>query len=191
MYTMSIHRGRQPVRERVRNPDSATRVRVADRIWIAVALLHQSHPSRTGFSKNEIRQKIEEEGLADDVERGTINAHLNEHCVANMPPSSGKYRMLYETGSNNLRLYRPSDPTHPARAQLRRASKVIPRERDIPERYLSLLAWYTNWVKRFEPTQQKASWEDDPLIRLIGSGKHIWADEHADEYVLNLRREDR
>ena len=23
----------------------------------------------------------------------------------------------------------------------------------------------------------------DPLIRLIGSGKHIWADEHADEYV--------
>ncbi len=32
-------------------------------------------------------------------------------------------------------------------------------------------------------------WEDDPLIRLIGSGKHIWADEHADEYVENLRRE--
>jgi hypothetical protein len=28
-----------------------------------------------------------------------------------------------------------------------------------------------------------------PLLRLIGSGKHIWADEHADEYVENLRRE--
>ncbi|MFP5235994.1 MAG: hypothetical protein ACLGSD_08820 [Acidobacteriota bacterium] len=34
------------------------------------------------------------------------------------------------------------------------------------------------------------NYEDDPLIRLIGSGKHIWADEHADEYVENLRRED-
>ncbi len=33
-------------------------------------------------------------------------------------------------------------------------------------------------------------WEDDPLIRLIGSGREIWADEHADEYVENLRRED-
>lgn len=33
-------------------------------------------------------------------------------------------------------------------------------------------------------------WEDDPLIQLIGSGKHIWADEHADEYVERLRRED-
>jgi hypothetical protein len=37
---------------------------------------------------------------------------------------------------------------------------------------------------------QAPNYEDDPLIRLIGSGKHIWADEHADEYVENLRRED-
>jgi hypothetical protein len=34
------------------------------------------------------------------------------------------------------------------------------------------------------------NYDDDPLLRLIGSGKHIWADEHADEYVENLRRED-
>lgn len=34
------------------------------------------------------------------------------------------------------------------------------------------------------------NFDGDPLIRLIGSGKHIWADEHADEYVENLRRED-
>jgi hypothetical protein len=27
------------------------------------------------------------------------------------------------------------------------------------------------------------------LLRLRGSGRHIWADEHADEYVENLRRE--
>jgi hypothetical protein len=34
------------------------------------------------------------------------------------------------------------------------------------------------------------NYDNDPLLRLIGSGKHIWADEHADEYVENLRRED-
>jgi hypothetical protein len=29
--------------------------------------------------------------------------------------------------------------------------------------------------------------DDDPLLRLIGSGKDLWADEHADEYVRRLR----
>jgi hypothetical protein len=29
----------------------------------------------------------------------------------------------------------------------------------------------------------------DPLLALWGSGKHIWADEHADEYVANLRKD--
>ena len=29
--------------------------------------------------------------------------------------------------------------------------------------------------------------DDDPLLRLFGSGKDLWADEHADEYVRRLR----
>ncbi len=29
--------------------------------------------------------------------------------------------------------------------------------------------------------------DDDPLLQLIGSGKDLWADEHADEYVRRLR----
>jgi hypothetical protein len=29
----------------------------------------------------------------------------------------------------------------------------------------------------------------DPLLALCGSGKEIWADEHADEYVANLRKD--
>ena len=28
----------------------------------------------------------------------------------------------------------------------------------------------------------------DPLLRLIGSGKDLWADEHADEYVRRIRQ---
>ena len=181
--------GHRTGRGRLRKAALPTRVRIADRIWIATALLHQTHPSRADFSKNEIRQQIADETLADDVERGTINAHLNEHCVANVAPSSGKYRMLYQTELGNLRLFRSGDPTHPARSQLRAASKVIPRQQEIPERYLPLLGWYTNWVKEFVPPEPRPSWEDDPLIGLVGSGKHIWADEHADEYVDRLREE--
>jgi hypothetical protein len=29
--------------------------------------------------------------------------------------------------------------------------------------------------------------DDDPLLKLYGDGKDLWADEHADEYVLRLR----
>jgi hypothetical protein len=29
--------------------------------------------------------------------------------------------------------------------------------------------------------------ENDPLLALRGSGKDLWADEHADEYVRRLR----
>ncbi len=31
--------------------------------------------------------------------------------------------------------------------------------------------------------------ERDPLLALIGSGKDLWADEHADEYVRRLRED--
>lgn len=29
--------------------------------------------------------------------------------------------------------------------------------------------------------------ENDPLLALRGSGKELWADEHADDYVRRLR----
>jgi hypothetical protein len=29
--------------------------------------------------------------------------------------------------------------------------------------------------------------DDDPLLQLYGSGKDLWVDEHADEYVRGLR----
>jgi len=31
--------------------------------------------------------------------------------------------------------------------------------------------------------------QSDPLLALRGSGKHLWADEHADEYVRRLRED--
>jgi hypothetical protein len=69
---------------------------LADRIWIAVALLHQESPLRDGFTKDEIRHKLRETGLMVGLKAGSVAAHLKEHMVANVPPSSTKYRMLYE-----------------------------------------------------------------------------------------------
>jgi len=31
--------------------------------------------------------------------------------------------------------------------------------------------------------------ETDPLLSAIGIAKDLWADEHADEYVANLRKD--
>ena len=161
---------------------------ITDRIWIATALLHREFCLRNDFKKDEIRKKMEEEGLTEGIERSTLSAHLDQHCVANVPPSSGKYRMLYETTpGGNLRLFRPGDLTHPSRVPRRKPSKIVPRREQILQRYWPLLDWYETWSKETHAPDAPLNWEDDPLIRLIGSGKHIWADEHADEYVNRLR----
>ena len=44
----------------------------------------------------------------------------------------------------------------------------------------ALMNWYTNWRIRHKL-------QSDPLLALRGTGKHPWADEHADEYVQRLR----
>lgn len=162
---------------------------LADRLWIAVALLHQMFPDREDFSKDEIRRKLDESGLANKTERSSVNAHLKQHLVANVRPSTTKkYRMLFETHPGRLRLFRPGDFVAHER-QFHLHPKYAPNREDLPSKYNPLLDWYDSWSNGYQ-SAVAANWEDDPLIRLIGSGKHIWADEHADEYVENLRRED-
>jgi hypothetical protein len=46
-----------------------------------------------------------------------------------------------------------------------------------------------NWFKNWFVARSKSTAADDPLLALRGSGRHIWANEHADEYIDNLRRE--
>jgi hypothetical protein len=163
---------------------SGTDLLLADRIWLAVAMLHQEFPSREDFTTEEIRAKLRDKGLFEGMKPSSIAAHLKQHLIANLPPSSTGYRMLFQTHTGNLRLYRPGDPT-----DLNRRSKYMPKREEIPQSYHPILDWYEEWSRQ-SPSREKPNWEDDPLIKLIGSGKHIWADEHADEYVENLRRED-
>ncbi len=88
--------------------------------------------------------------------------------------------MLYETAGGRRRLYRPGDPHNYARD----GAKSTPDPADLPSEYFDLLAWYDQWVKHCAANAAAT----DPLLAMRGSGKEIWADEHADEYVENLRK---
>ena len=37
------------------------------------------------------------------------------------------------------------------------------------------------------PDNENKTTQTDPLLELVGSGRDLWADEHADEYVQRLR----
>ncbi|MGA3034955.1 MAG: hypothetical protein ABSD70_16845 [Terracidiphilus sp.] len=95
--------------------------------------------------------------------------------------------MLFQTHHGNLRLYHPGDPIDDGR-QSHQSPKYAPKRDEIPTQYHPLLDWYETWIQE-SPEISPVNYEDDPLLRLRGSGRHIWADEHADEYVENLRRE--
>lgn len=157
---------------------STTQVKVADEVWVCTALLHRERPEAADFSIEEIVERVRSEGLVEPLRPG-VYVHVVLHCVANRPPNPGRYRMLFESQEGRRRLFHTGDPYHPDRE----GAKITPRPEDLPERYAELLKWYREWDRG----QMHDRIENDPLLSLRGSGKHIWADEHADEYVRRLR----
>jgi hypothetical protein len=154
------------------------KIKVADEVWLATALLHRENPSRADFSLNEIVERAAKEAIVDELRPG-VYVHAALHCVANRPPNPGRYRMLYETRPKYRRLFRLGDSYNPQRE----GSKIAPDTDEMPLRYADLLNWYENWSR----SEGKRANESDPLLALYGSGKKLWADEHADEYVARLR----
>src|SRR5262249_330030 len=75
-------------------------------------------------------------------------------------------------------LFRTGDAYHPDRE----GSKTTPNVEDLPPGYGGLLNWYRDWSR--ELTSNLI--ENDPLLKAQGSGKNLWADEPADEYVRRL-----
>jgi hypothetical protein len=157
---------------------SGVQVKVADEVWIAAALLHREHPDQPDFSIEEIMQRATKEAGQQPLRPG-VYVHVVQHCVANRPPNPGRYRMLYESGPGRRRLFRNGDNYDPARE----GAKAIPAAEDVPSEYADLLDWYRNWNRDSIEDRIK----NDPLLVLRGSGKELWADEHADEYVRRLR----
>lgn len=154
------------------------KLKVADEVWIATALLHREQPEAGDFSIEEIVERARGEGLYEPLRPG-VYVHVVQHCVANRRPNPGRYRMLLETSAGRRRLYRLGDSYHPQRE----GGKTTPEPEDIPDGYGGLLSWYKDWSAR----ASKDALENDPLLKAQGSGKHLWADEHADEYVRRLR----
>lgn len=55
--------------------------------------------------------------------------------------------------------------------------------KDLPEGYSDLLGWYEDWCA----VGANRAIEADALLSLAGSGRKLWAGEHADGYVERLR----
>lgn len=152
-------------------------IKVADQAWIATALLHRENPARQDFSVSEIIERAALENPGVKLLPG-VPQHIRQHCVAGNRASPNQYAMLTATARGRRRLYRDGDHRHADRLN----GKTVPDAGDIPEKYLSLLDWYAQWNAIRRDRRYL-----DPLLALRGSGKHIWADEHADEYVARLR----
>ena len=151
-------------------------LKIADQVWVATALLHQEHPERADFSKQEILQRAQRE-YPEGAKRPGMSQHISTHCVASNTPSPAKHRMLTRTGNGRRRLFRSEDKFHPLRA----AGNVMPQREDLPEKYHALLDWYaTEYDKRTKPEDAGAKPQGatpETLMKLIGRISREDADE--------------
>jgi hypothetical protein len=154
-------------------------ISIANEVWIALATLHRSNSRRESFSTREIMEQIRRE-KAHPLLRPGVQWNISLHMVANLAPNPAKLRMLYRLPDGSYRLYRPGDDVHP-----RRTGKTQPERAELPEKYRDLLSWYRSSYCSRPPA--KPNFDDDPVLRMRGVGKEVWADIDADKFVRDLR----
>jgi len=153
------------------------KILLADECWVALALLQREQPRRVSFSAREIRERLQREKAHPEVRAG-VPAHIYQHNVANVEPSSARYRMFYRIGDEGYRLWRAGDHAHPSRK-----GKTMPDRSDLPIRYHPLLHWYQKEYCSPGPNS-----EADRLLQLRGVGKELWAElGGADAFVARER----
>lgn len=156
---------------------ASVHLRIADEVFLVVAMLHKENPEREDFSTREILERADSLRLNGEVRKG-FATHVSSHCVANSKPNPDKERMLFATGHGRRRLLRKGDEVHH-----QRDGKIFPSLEDIDPVFHSIVIWAQ---QRFDSSGASRG-RYDSLLALKGTGKHIWADEHADEYVARLR----
>jgi len=156
----------------------ATKIRLADEVFIATALLHREHPEREDFTIDEILNRVEKENLFGEVRPG-IQAHIYSHCVANRPPQPGLHRMLYATGTGTRRLALASDDFH-----AERHGKIFPEPDEVPPEYHELIDWAK---RRYGQSGTSGGRWLEGIMQMRGLGRELWKGEDPDEYVRQLR----
>jgi hypothetical protein len=148
---------------------------VADAVWVGTALLHQRHNNSEPLSTADIVHFVESQRLTKGAFK-SIWQHVSQHCVANRPPQPNRACMLFATGQGNRRLFRDGDRVDPERV----GGRTHPNWDELPSQFADLRQWYETVWNTHDP-------QDDPLLAVIGTGREIWADQHADEYIAELR----
>ena len=159
-------------------------VKVADELFLIVALLHRENPHVNSFTIAEILDRAAKEGLGTSrTDQRSLRQHAYEHAAANVPPGKqgGKYRMVFREEDNRIRLLRHSDYVHPERHQ-----KFRPELDEIPERYHELVRWAERWQKKAGEQKPGAKWLAG-LHELRGLGRELWQGVDPDKYVRNMR----
>jgi bifunctional DNA-binding transcriptional regulator/antitoxin component of YhaV-PrlF toxin-antitoxin module len=110
-------------------------MKVADEVWLAVALLQRENPGRADFAVQEIKARARKENWAM---RPGFSQHVSYHCVASKPADPVNHRMLHEDSRGRRRLYRRGDAFHPEREN----GKIRPDRLDLLPHYKSLIDWY-------------------------------------------------
>lgn len=162
-------------------------LKVADEVFLAVALLTRERPDAEDYSVDEILARLEKENLCGAVRPG-VAVHIRQHCVANKPANPGNYRMLIATARNRRRLYRQGDPVDPTRV-----GRTVPDKADIPVTHHYLVDWYqSEYCKPVEggpaarPEAAGDGWLGG-LLAMQGLGRGMWKEEGPDAYVSRLR----
>jgi hypothetical protein len=44
-----------------------------------------------------------------------------------------------------------------------------------------------DWYRKWDAASSTRPLPEDPILALVGSGKHLWEGDDPDEYVRNLR----
>ncbi len=152
-------------------------LKVADEVFLLMAMLHRQHPDREDFEVKEVLDLAHALKLAGEVRPG-VATHLSRHCVANKSPQPGAYRMLYATEHGRRRLLRPGDDVHPERT-----GKMFPYLHEVPQQYGELVRWA---MERYEAADTAPTGLAG-LAQLRGSGKGLWP-EGADAFVREVRK---
>ncbi len=154
------------------------RMLVADEAWCALASLHKDYPERRGFTAREILHRAEQRSPLPL--RPGVQVHIYQHNVANIAPSSARYRMFFRLPDNTYRLYLPGDACDP-----QRKGKTKPEREDIPEKDRGLIDFYEN---EFLSRGREPRTDEDPLFLLRGVGKRMWTEVGGGDAYLRAER---